>query len=660
MILSLIARGFDVRTPTLAVIALLFAAAGVRAQTPAPAAGAPDLGTIATAASAERIRSDLTALVGFGTRHTLSDTLSETRGIGAARRWVHGRLSEISRSCGGCIDTEYHTVLVPPARRIPDTTAVVNVLGFQRGSSDPNRYIIISGHLDSRASDVMDAEIDAPGAVDDASGVAAVLEVARLLSGYRFPATIVYAAVTGEEQGLYGSTALAERAEREGWFVEAMLNNDVVGNVQGIDGVVDSTTVRVFSEGVRADESEDMARARRALGGEVDSPARQLARYVHRIAERHAPNLDVMMVYRLDRYGRGGDHIPFSARGFPAVRLAELHEDYRRQHQDVRVEDGVAYGDVLDEAEPSYTARVAGLNAAVIASLAAAPSPPSGVEARGAVQPSTTLRWQVVDRTRAPTLTGYRVYWRETTSPVWQHSVFIGDTSEHTLENVVIDNWFFGVASVAEGGFESPIVFAGPVGAWGPAPGPDGETSGAADGAARQTAALRAALLEMGALDQEVRAGMGPGSMSDTVFLERMMSTDSMLSLRLREIVERHGWPDAERLGQDAVRAAFLIVQHTPFDDFRQAMLPHVERDVRAGVLDGQDYAMMVDRVRLRSGRPQFYGSQYSVAEGVLVRDPVEDPDGLDARRTELGLMPMAEYERLLSEHYGMEVSRER
>ena len=440
----------------------------------APTAAEQRLRGIARAASADRIAADLATLTNFGTRHTLSDTLSATRGIGAARRWVHAELSRISATCGGCIDVEFHSTMVGGTQRIPDSVAVVNVLGFQRGTTDPNRFIVISGHLDSRASDVMDAEIDAPGAVDDASGVAAVLEAARLLSGQRFAATILYVAVSGEEQGLLGAAALADRAAREGWFVEAMLNNDVVGNVQGQDGVVDSLSVRVFSEGVRATETPGMARARRATGGEADSPARQLARYVAEMGRVALPELRVLTVQRLDRFGRGGDHSAFAARGFPAVRFTETHEDYRRQHQDIRVEDGVEYGDVLDEAEPAYTARVAGLNAAVIAALAWAPPPPDSVQVRGAVQPSTTLSWRPIDRSRAPDLSGYVVRWRETTSPVWQHEVFVGDTTAHTLENVVVDNWFFGVASVSRDGYESPTVFAGPVGAW--APSEDAET----------------------------------------------------------------------------------------------------------------------------------------------------------------------------------------
>lgn len=435
----------------------------------APPGTTPVLRDVATATSAARVRSDLERLVGFGTRHTLSDTVSATRGIGAARRWVHAQFDSISSACGGCLEVRYLRSTVGPSQRIPQPIEVVDVIAVQRGTTDPERRVMISGHLDSRASDVMDPVSDAPGAVDDASGVSAVLEAARVLSAHRFAATIVYVAVSGEEQGLFGSTALAEEAKRSGWRVEAFLNNDVVGNTRGQNGASDNTLVRVFSEGTRADETPAMARTRRYTGGEDDSPSRNLARYVHRIAHDYAPNLDVMMVYRLDRFGRGGDHRPFTEAGFPAVRLTEPYEDYRRQHQDVRTEDGVDYGDVLEAADPAYTAKVAGLDAAALASMAWAPPPPSGVEVEGAVEPSTTLRWKPVDRRTNPKLAGYRVYWRLTTSPVWQWSAWAGDTTAITLENVVVDNYFFGVASVSADGFESPVVFPGPVGAFEPA-----------------------------------------------------------------------------------------------------------------------------------------------------------------------------------------------
>ncbi len=432
----------------------------------APPGAQPILRRLAEAPSAEGIRADLETLVGFGTRHTLSDTASDGRGVGAARRWVHAELERISEACGGCLEVRYQRFRVGGEERIPDTTTVVNVVAIQRGATDPNRYVGMSGHLDSRASDVMNDSIRAPGANDDASGVAGVLEAARVLSKHEFDASIFYLAVTGEEQGLFGATHFAERAKERGWRIEAFLNNDMIGNIQGQDGVVDNTVARVFSQAIRADATDRMRRLLRYLGGENDSPSRNLARYVDRIADRYVRNLDVMLIYRLDRFGRGGDHTPVNDQGYPAVRVMEAHEDYRRQHQDLRTEDGVEYGDVLSEVELDFAAKMTGLNVAAMASLAEAPAPPAGVEVEGAVEPSTTLSWEPVDPEANPQHAGYRVYWRRTASPRWEKSVYVGDVTEHTLEDVVIDNYVFGVASVSEEGYESPVVFPGPLGSF--------------------------------------------------------------------------------------------------------------------------------------------------------------------------------------------------
>jgi Zn-dependent M28 family amino/carboxypeptidase len=418
--------------------------------------------------SADRIEADIRRLAGFGTRNTMSDTLSETRGIGAARRWIKAEFDRISEACGGCLQVYFKTSIVTGARRVPDSTAVVNVIAIQRGTTDPDRYVIMTGDIDSRASDGSDPVTAAPGANDNASGMAGALEAARVLSQYEFPATIVYAGLSGEEQGLFGGQKMAADALEAGWRIEAVLNNDMIGNIQGQNGVVDNTVARVFSEGIRADETERMATVRRFTGGEVDSPSRNLARYVDRMADLYIANLDIMMIYRLDRFGRGGHHRPFNDVGYPAVRIMEANEDYRRQHQDIRVEDGVEYGDVIEEVEFEFAAKLTALNAVTLASLAWAPEPPSGVEIAGAVRPSTTLRWDAVDPAAAPDLAGYRVYWRLTDEPQWQWSEFTTEI-QHTLENVVIDNYVFGVASVTEAGFESPVVFPGPVGAFAPA-----------------------------------------------------------------------------------------------------------------------------------------------------------------------------------------------
>ncbi|MDP2480014.1 MAG: M28 family metallopeptidase [Candidatus Palauibacterales bacterium] len=435
----------------------------------APASRQPILRSIADAVSADSLRAVLTRLVSFGTRNTLSDTVSDTRGIGAARRWIKGRMDTLSERCGGCLQVFFQRNLVPPGRRVPDTTAVVNVVAVQRGTTDPGRYVLITGHYDSRVSDVLNDTSFAPGADDDGSGVAAVLEAARVLSRHKFAATVVYAALAGEEQGLFGGKGLAAYAREHGWRIEADLNNDIIGNIEGIDGIIDNTTARVFSEGTRATESARTARIRRYTGGEVDSPSREVARYVARMSN-YVRNLHVMLIYRLDRFGRGGDHSAFNDVGYPAVRITERNENYHRQHQDVRVEDGIHYGDVLAGVNFPYLRKMAALNLVSLASMAWAPAPPEGVQIRGAVRPSTTLKWDASDASRAPDLAGYRIYWRPTDAARWQKSVWVGGATQHTLEDVVIDNYTFGVAAVSKDGFESPAVFPGPVGDFAPPP----------------------------------------------------------------------------------------------------------------------------------------------------------------------------------------------
>lgn len=449
-----------------AALALLSAPA--LAQTPpAPPPGeVPVLHEIGTAPQASRIRSDIQTLVDFGTRHTLSETESDTRGIGAARRWIFAEFERISAACGGCLEVIYvsDTITGP---RIPQPTEVVNVIAIQRGTADPNRHVIMSGDIDSRVTDVLNATSDSPGANDNASGVAGTLEAARILSRYRFPGTIVYAALSGEEQGLNGGQILAAHARAEGWRIVGVLNNDMIGNSAGINGVVDNTTARIFAEGTRATETPQEARERRFTGGEVDSPTRNLARYIDRLADVYVPNLDTMMVYRLDRFGRGGHHRPFNDLGWPGVRIMETNEHYDRQHQDLRTENGRHFGDTIEYVDFDYAAKLTALNAVALASLAWAPPPPADVTISGAVSADTTLKWTRPPAAQAPNLAGYRIYWRLTTEPQWTRSVWVGDVSEHTLRNVVIDNYFFGVAAVARDGTESPVVFPGAAGSFG-------------------------------------------------------------------------------------------------------------------------------------------------------------------------------------------------
>lgn len=427
-----------------------------------------ELHTIGVAASADQLEYYISQLAGFGTRHTLSDTVSNSRGIGAARRWIKAEFEQISEDCGGCLEVFYVSGIVEPQRRVPEATNVVNVVAIQRGYADPNRFVVMSGDIDSRVSDPNDGSSDSPGANDNASGMAGAIEAARILSKYQFPSSIIYTGLSGEEQGLLGGKILADYALENEWEIKGVLNNDMIGNIKGINGVINNTTARVFSEGTRYVETEREARMRRFTGGEVDSPSRNLARYVDLMADLYIPNLDIMMIYRLDRFGRGGHHRPFNEAGFPGVRIMETNENYHMQHQDIRVEDGIKYGDTIDGVDFDYAAKLTNLNAVVMASMAWAPAPPANVQIQGAVRPSTTLSWDALNPSENPQLAGYKIYWRLTDSNQWQWSKFVpADAVEHTLENVVIDNYYFGVASVSITGFESPVVFPGPAGSFG-------------------------------------------------------------------------------------------------------------------------------------------------------------------------------------------------
>ncbi|HEY8615682.1 M28 family peptidase [Phenylobacterium sp.] len=443
----------------LLLVAALTVATGAAAQ-PLPAEP-PLLRELPAQVSPERLRADIARMVSFGTRHTLSETRSDKRGIGAARRWVAAEFASIGKDCGGCLTVATPSAVVTAPPRVPTPTEIVDVLAIQRGTTDPDRVVIISGHLDSRVTDVMDFKSDAPGANDDASGVAAVLEAARVLSKHRFAATIVYAALSGEEQGLHGGKILADYAAQQGWRVVANLNNDIVGNTEGVGGVRDNTHVRVFSEGTRAIETPEEANRRRYNGGEVDSPSRQVARYLDGLADRYLTNFDVVMVYRTDRFGRGGDQVRMLEAGYPAVRVTEATENYNRQHQDLRTEKEIRYGDTLDGVDFPYLAQVTRLNILGLAALAAAPAPPTGVDISGAVTADTTVKW-----TPAPDAAAYRVWWRGTTDPTWRYSRVVPPTGEAKLTGVNIDDWFFGVSAVGRDGHESPVVFPGAPGRW--------------------------------------------------------------------------------------------------------------------------------------------------------------------------------------------------
>lgn len=421
----------------------------------------PLLKSIADEISPSELQATIEQLVGFGTRHTLSDTKSTTRGIGAARRWVKGRFAMFSRTCGGCLEVTMPGQIFT-GDRLPGPTAIADVLAIQRGTSDPDRVIVISGHIDSRVTDPMNATSDAPGADDDGSGTAAVIEAARVLSRHKFSATLVYAVLSGEEQGLYGGKLLAQYARQHNWHVEADLNNDIVGNTSGANGAKESGYVRVFSEGTRSVETPEEATRRRYNGGEVDSPSRNLARFVSELASQYIDGFKARMIYRTDRYSRGGDQVPMLAAGYPAIRFTEAIENYNREHQDVRVESGVHYGDTPDGIDFPYLANVTRLNAVTMAALAMAPAPPPTVKIEGAVSLDTTVSWSP-----AAGAARYRVWWRDTTSPLWTESKLApADATALVLKSVNIDDWFFGVSSVSADGYESPVEFPGPAGSF--------------------------------------------------------------------------------------------------------------------------------------------------------------------------------------------------
>lgn len=408
-----------------------------------------------------RLKATIEKLVSFGTRHTLSDRTSPTRGIGAAERWAADEFRAISAECGGCLAVEV-PMQAFTGRRIPGTANIGAIVAVQKGTTDPDRVILITGHIDSRVTDPMNATDDAPGANDDGSGTSAVFEAARVLSKYKFPATLVFAALEGEEQGLYGGKVIASLAKARGWQVEANLNNDIVGNVHGSSGAVVRDRVRVFSEGTKTVETPEQANQRRYNGGEVDSPSRNIARFLDGIAATYLKKFDVTMIYRTDRFGRGGDQTELLNAGYPAVRITEAAEHYDRQHQDLRTENGRAYGDVISGVDFPYLAQVTRLNVVAMAALARAPAPPEGVKIEGAVSPDTTISWTPVKNAAA-----YRIYWRGTTDAQWSSARMKETTAtSEVLKGVVIDDWFFGVASVSADGFESPVVFPGPAGAF--------------------------------------------------------------------------------------------------------------------------------------------------------------------------------------------------
>ena len=445
----------------------------VAAAPPSPDA---TLRQIVEPVSGAKMKQTVAKLVSFGTRHTLSSQTDPKRGIGAAVRWAEAEMKSFGLATLQTCDT------VTKLPRVPNPTKVCNAVAIQRGTERPNDVVIIQGHIDSRVTDVMNFTSDAPGANDDGSGTAAVIEAARVLSKHKFPGTIVYAALSGEEQGLLGGKILAEHAKTQGWNVITVLNNDIIGNSCSSDGLCDDKRVRVISEGPRSQGQAELAADTHRLGGENDAPSRNISRFLDSLADRLNIGLDVMQIWRTDRFGRGGDHIPFLEMGFPAARLSVAVENYNWQHQDLRTDKGIKYGDTIENMDFPYLEKVTKLNVAALAAIASAPPPPEP-KIEGAVSTNTTVKWRSV-----PGASQYAVRWRRTDSSKWEHflpaaeaPVMVmseggpsgshkveGDIHQVVINKVRVDDWIFGVSSISKDGFESPIASAVPGGAFKP------------------------------------------------------------------------------------------------------------------------------------------------------------------------------------------------
>jgi len=450
------------------------------------------LRAIVAPVSQTQLRHTIETLVGFGTRHTLSSQTDPRRGIGAALNWAESEFNRYSAACGNCL-----TVVRPSETftgdRLPAPTKITDIVAIQRGTERPNDVVIIQGHIDSRVSDPMNATSDAPGANDDGSGTAAVIEAARVLSKHKFPGTIVYAALMGEEQGLYGGKTLANYAKAQGWNVVTVLNNDIIGNTCSSDGLCDSTHARVLSEGPRSQDQVALMAATHSLGGENDAPSRNISRYLDSLADRLKIGLDVRQIWRTDRFQRGGDHIPFLQLGYPAARITVAIENYNWQHQDVRVENGIHYGDTIDHVDFPYLAKMTKLNVAALASIASAPPPPEP-KVEGGVSTDTTVSWN-----RVGGASSYEIRWRRTDANQWEVArmvrpgecpagehggvsegyvarranpestvAFVLPSCKVVLPHIRVDDWVFGVSSVSKDGFESPVASAVPGGGFHP------------------------------------------------------------------------------------------------------------------------------------------------------------------------------------------------
>ncbi|MFL2592011.1 MAG: peptidase M28 [Cryomorphaceae bacterium] len=407
--------------------------------------------------SEDNLKKDIISLANFGTRHTLSDTLSKDRGIGAARRWIKNTFEQISNSCNNCIEVFYQKNYFKRNNlRLVKDVWINNVVAVQKGYKYPNRYVIMSGDIDSRVSDPNDYMSDSPGANDNATGMAGTIEAARVLSKYKFENSIIYLGLSGEEQGLYGGQGFAEFAKKNNWEIIGVLNNDMIGNIEGVNGTIDNRSFRIFSEPVPANETDRERYMRRFYGGEVDGNSRQLARFIYNSTKKYMPEMKPNIIYRLDRFGRGGHHRPFNDLGFAGVRIMESNENYNRQHQDLRVENGIKFGDVIDGVDFNYVKKLTTVNIVNLILIGSSPPPPKNLSIGGIVEPSVKFKW---DENNDKNIKGYKIYWRETSSPHWQFSRYIGKLNKYTLDGIIIDNYLFSVTTVSNNGYESIFEF---------------------------------------------------------------------------------------------------------------------------------------------------------------------------------------------------------